>query len=89
MKIIIVDDHPLVRRGLASVIAMQSDMQFAGEATTGPEALDVIEETKPDIVLIDLKLADESGLDVIKIARTRGMVSKFILLTSSASREDF
>jgi two-component system, NarL family, nitrate/nitrite response regulator NarL len=89
VKIIIVDDHPLVRRGLASVIAMQSDMQFAGEATNGPEALDVIEEAKPDIVLIDLKLADESGLDVIKIARTRGIVSKFILLTSSASREDF
>lgn len=89
MKIVIVDDHPLVRRGLAAVISMQSNLQFAGEATNGQEALLVIEETQPDLVLIDLKLADESGLDVIKAARSRGLVSKFILLTSSASREDF
>ncbi|MFF2911896.1 MULTISPECIES: response regulator transcription factor [Bacillales] len=89
MKIVIVDDHPLVRRGLAAVISMQPNVQFAGEATNGQEALLVIEETQPDLVLIDLKLADESGLDVIKAARTRGISSKFILLTSSASREDF
>ncbi len=89
MKIVIVDDHPLVRRGLASVISMQPNVEFAGEATNSQEALQVIEETQPDLVLIDLKLADESGLDVIKMARTRGIVSKFILLTSSASREDF
>ncbi|WNS41287.1 response regulator transcription factor [Paenibacillus sp. MMS20-IR301] len=89
MKIVIVDDHPLVRRGLAAVISMQSNLQFAGEATNGQEALLVIEETQPDLVLIDLKLADESGLDIIKTARIRGISSKFILLTSSASREDF
>ncbi|MNO30913.1 Response regulator protein VraR [compost metagenome] len=89
MKIVIVDDHPLVRRGLAAVISMQANLHFAGEATNGQEALLIIEETQPDLVLIDLKLADESGLDVIKAARSRGLVSKFILLTSSASREDF
>ncbi|MCL6601692.1 MAG: response regulator transcription factor [Paenibacillus sp.] len=89
MKIVIVDDHPLVRRGLASVISMQPNVQFAGEATNGPEALRVFQEIQPDLVLIDLKLADESGLDVIKMARANGITSKFILLTSSASREDF
>lgn len=89
MKIVIVDDHPLVRRGLGAVISMQSNLEFAGEATNGQEALLVIEEIQPDLVLIDLKLADESGLDIIKAARIRGIVSKFILLTSSASREDF
>ncbi|AIQ27745.1 nitrate/nitrite response regulator protein narL [Paenibacillus sp. FSL P4-0081] len=89
MKIVIVDDHPLVRRGLAAVISMQANLEFAGEATNGQEALLVIEEIQPDLVLIDLKLADESGLDIIKAARIRGIASKFILLTSSASREDF
>ncbi|MBY9077493.1 response regulator transcription factor [Paenibacillus sp. HN-1] len=89
MDIVIVDDHPLVRRGLASVISMQPDVNFAGEATNGEEAIRVLEETRPDLVLIDLRLADESGLDVIKMARSRGIDSKFILLTSSASREDF
>jgi len=89
MKIVIVDDHPLVRRGLAAVISMQPNVQFAGEATNGLEALRVFEEIQPDLVLIDLKLADESGLDVIKLARANGITSKFILLTSSASREDF
>ncbi|KGE19220.1 response regulator [Paenibacillus wynnii] len=89
MKIVIVDDHPLVRRGLAAVISMQPNVQFAGEATNGTEALRVFQEIQPDLVLIDLKLADESGLDVIKMARANGITSKFILLTSSASREDF
>ncbi|MDQ0193949.1 response regulator [Paenibacillus wynnii] len=89
MKIVIVDDHPLVRRGLAAVISMQPNVQFAGEATNGTEALHVFQEIQPDLVLIDLKLADESGLDVIKMARANGITSKFILLTSSASREDF
>lgn len=89
MKIVIVDDHPLVRRGLASVISMQADLLFAGEATSGREALLVMEQTRPDLVLIDLKLADESGLDVIREARSRGLEARFILLTSSANREDF
>lgn len=89
MKIVIVDDHPLVRKGLAAVISMQPNVQFAGEAQNQQEALVVIEETDPDLVLLDLKLADESGLDIIKIARGRGFRSKFILLTSSATREDF
>ncbi|ANS73291.1 two-component system response regulator [Paenibacillus yonginensis] len=89
MKIVIVDDHPLVRKGLAAVISMQPDVQFAGEATNKREALSVIELTSPDLVLLDLKLAEESGLDVIVAARGMGIRSKFVLLTSSASREDF
>lgn len=89
MKIVIVDDHPLVRKGLAAVISMQPDVQFAGEATNELEALALLENTRPDLVLLDLKLADESGLDLIVTARSRGVRSKFVLLTSSASREDF
>ncbi|MFB5267057.1 response regulator [Paenibacillus enshidis] len=89
MKIVIVDDHPLVRKGLAAVISMQQNVQFAGEAKNQREAMLVLEETQPDLVLLDLKLADESGLDIIKAARRMGFNSKFILLTSSASREDF
>lgn len=89
VKIVIVDDHPLVRKGLAAVISMQQNVQFAGEAKNQREAMLVLEETQPDLVLLDLKLADESGLDIIKAARRMGFNSKFILLTSSASREDF
>ncbi|MDP4098962.1 response regulator transcription factor [Paenibacillus sp. P96] len=89
MKIVIVDDHPLVRRGLAAVISMQPNVQFAGEAKNQREALMVLEETQPDLVLLDLKLGDESGLDIIKASRRKGFSGKFILLTSSASREDF
>lgn len=89
MKIVIVDDHPLVRKGLAAVISLQPDVLFAGEATNEHEALTLFENTSPDLVLLDLKLADESGLDLIVSARSRGIRSKFVLLTSSASREDF
>jgi DNA-binding NarL/FixJ family response regulator len=89
MKIVIVDDHPLVRKGLAAVISMQPNVQLAGEAINQDEALALFEQEQPDIVLIDLKLANESGLDIIRIAREQGCSSKFILLTSSASKEDF
>jgi DNA-binding NarL/FixJ family response regulator len=89
MKIVIVDDHPLVRKGLAAVLSMQPNVQFAGEAKNQREAMLVLKETQPDLVLLDLKLADESGLDIIKAARRIGFSGKFILLTSSASREDF
>lgn len=89
MKIAIVDDHPLVRKGLAAVISMQPKVQFVGEAKNKREAMRVLEETEPDLVLLDLKLADESGLDIMSEVRRNGFNGKFILLTSSASREDF
>lgn len=87
MKIIIVDDHPLVRQGLASLISMEDDMELVGECSNVHEALIMIEEKKPDMAIIDLKLGKESGLDIVTAYKKR--TCKYVILTSSASYIDF
>jgi len=89
MKIIIVDDHPLVRQGLNAVISNENDMVIAGEASNAREAIDLIHSLKPDIALIDLRLADSSGLDVIKTCKVKVPECKYVVLTSSANKDDF
>ena len=87
MKIIVVDDHPLVRQGIASLISMESDMDLVGECSNVQEALTLIEENKPNIAIIDLKLGAENGLDIIEADKKREC--KYIVLTSSAAYIDF
>jgi two-component system invasion response regulator UvrY len=65
IRVIIVDDHPVVRRGLKQIIAAEPDMQVVGEAENAREALRVIRETACDVVVLDITLPDASGLDVL------------------------
>lgn len=70
-KIFIVDDHALVREGLRTLIDRQSDMEVCGEAAGAAEALQLLREAQPDIAIVDLSLADGSGLELIKDIRRR------------------
>jgi DNA-binding NarL/FixJ family response regulator len=70
-RVLLVDDHPLVRRGLAEVIAREPDLETCGEAGDVAEALTVAERTKPNIVVVDLTLKTGHGLDLIEKLRTR------------------
>lgn len=87
MRIIIVDDHPLVRQGLASLLSMEDDMELIGECSNVKEALLMIDEKKPDIAIIDLKLGKESGLDIVTARKKTSC--RFVILTSSAAYIDF
>lgn len=87
MKIIIADDHPLVRQGLASLISMESDMELIGECSNVQEALTMIDEKKPDLAIIDLKLGKESGLEIVSADKEHKC--KYVILTSSAAYADF
>lgn len=69
VRILLVDDHPLVRKGLASVISSQADLQVVGEAGAATEAMRLIETERPDLVVIDLTLEDGHGLDLIRQSR--------------------
>lgn len=89
-SIFIVDDHPLVRTGLISLFSFEEDLCFIGEAASNEEALKEIIEKKPDIVLVDLRLGNESGFDLVKkVSSTNVSECKFIVLTSSAHLADF
>jgi two-component system nitrate/nitrite response regulator NarL len=89
-SIFIVDDHPLVRTGLNSLFSFEEDLCCIGEAASIEEALKEIIEKKPDIVLVDLRLGDESGFVLVEKASLKNeSKSKFIVLTSSAHLADF
>lgn len=80
-KIIIVDDHALMRSGLKLMLSSQDDVEVVGEASNGLEALECIDKKQPDIVLLDLSMPDMSGMECLKKIRTRYPKVKVILLT--------
>ena len=65
-RILLVDDHPIMRHGLAQLICMEPDLDVCGEAGSAAEALKVIAKLKPDLVVIDLTLPDKHGLELVK-----------------------
>jgi DNA-binding NarL/FixJ family response regulator len=66
IKILLVDDHPLVREGLANLISQQSDFEICGEAGNEPQALQLIETVRPDVTIVDITLENGSGIELIK-----------------------
>ncbi len=70
-RVVIVDDHPIVRHGLKVLINSEADLEVCGEASSIQEARSVISELNPELALVDLSLKDESGLDLIKDLRVR------------------
>lgn len=89
MKIIIVDDHPLVRKGIKSLLLDEDNIDSIIEASNVKEGIDAIKIQKPDIAIIDLRLGKESGLSLIESIRINDEKMKFIILSSYISQEDF
>lgn len=89
MQIVIVDDHPLVRKGLTSILSINGEMEVLGEAANRQEALTLFLKAKPDLAIVDLRLANESGLELIIEAKQQGIACKFVVLTSSTEELDF
>lgn len=89
MKLLLIDDHPLVRKGLQFVLSLEKDMEVIGEASNSKEALNLIKNHTPDVALVDLKLGLEYGLDIVEDCLKNNISCKFIVLTSSADEYDF
>jgi DNA-binding NarL/FixJ family response regulator len=82
IRILIVDDHPLLRAGVAAVLATQPDFQLVGSASSGHEALQVFDQLRPDVTLMDLKMPDMSGIQVISTLRPKYPSARFIVVTT-------
>jgi DNA-binding NarL/FixJ family response regulator len=82
MRILFVDDHPVVRDGLEAIINLQPDMVSAGAAATGAEALEQFLKLQPDVTLVDLQLPDMSGFDLIKRIRDKSPNARIVVLSS-------
>ena len=82
IRVFSVDDHPLLREGIAALVNNQPDMVIAGEASTGGEALQLFKELQPDVTLMDLRLPDMSGIDTLIALRSEFPEARIIMLTT-------
>jgi DNA-binding NarL/FixJ family response regulator len=82
IRVLAVDDHPLLRSGIAALIGTQPDMELVAEASTGREAVQAHRDARPDVTLMDLQMPDMSGLDAIVAIRGEAPSARIIVLTT-------
>ena len=80
-RVVIIDDHPIVRRGLAELVASMPDLEMAGEAESYAQALEVLQTANTDVAIVDLSLDDSSGLDLLSEIRSRFPTVKSIVFS--------
>ena len=88
LTLMIVDDHPLMRRGVRQLLALDPRLEVIAEAINGTEALAEARHQEPDIILLDLNMKGMSGLDTLKALRHEGISSRILVLTVSDARSD-
>ncbi|WP_344594891.1 response regulator transcription factor [Actinomadura vinacea] len=86
IKVLIADDHPVVRQGLRTFLGIQDDIEVVGEAEDGLAAVSLAESLRPDIVLMDLKMPGADGLAALTELRARGVTARVLVLTSVTER---
>ncbi|KZY30009.1 MULTISPECIES: two-component system response regulator NarL [unclassified Oleiphilus] len=86
--ILLVDDHPLLRKGLTQLIEFEDELEVIGEASDGHSALELAKEHEPDLIVLDLNMQGMDGLETLRAMRNAEITSRIIMLTVSDSDED-
>ncbi|HDX8451666.1 two-component system response regulator NarL [Aeromonas hydrophila] len=87
-SVLVVDDHPLMRKGIVQLLALEENIEVVGEASNGTDAVAMAKESEPDLILLDLNMKGLSGLDTLKALRTEEVTSRVVILTVSDARQD-
>ncbi|HQW52535.1 MAG TPA: response regulator [Acinetobacter sp.] len=87
-RLLLVDDHPLLRRAVAELLSLESDLSVVGQASNGQEALDFLAKNNVDLVILDHKMPILTGMETLKEIKARNFNTKTILFTVSDSGED-
>jgi DNA-binding NarL/FixJ family response regulator len=82
VRILAVDDHPLLREGIAALIGNEPDMELVAEASTGREAIEQFRKVRPDVTLMDVQMPDMNGIDALIAIREEAPTAKIIVLTT-------
>src|SRR4051794_8183085 len=87
LSVMLVDDHEVVRDGIRAMLSAEDDIVIAGEAGTVREAIDEADRTRPDVVVMDVRLADGSGIEATREIRAKHPDTNVLMLTSFADDE--
>lgn len=87
-SVLVVDDHPLMRKGIVQLLELEDNIDVVGEASNGTDAVAMAKESEPDLILLDLNMKGLSGLDTLKALRAEEITSRVVILTVSDARQD-
>ncbi len=89
IRVVIVDDHPIVREGLRKLLELEDDIEVAGEAENGRQALEMVDELHPDVLLLDLKMPGMDGLTALQTLQHSPKKVHIIVLTASEDKNEW
>jgi DNA-binding NarL/FixJ family response regulator len=89
IRVVIADDHPIVRDGLRKLLALEDDIEVVGEAGDGREVLDRVQELEPDVLLLDLRMPNLDGLSALQALQQSNRNTRVIVLTASEDKNEF
>ena len=89
IRVVIADDHPIVRDGLRKLLSLETDIDVVGEAGDGREVLEVIQDVQPDVLLLDLRMPNLDGLSALQALQQSNKRTRVIILTASEDKNEF
>src|SRR5437016_11387347 len=89
VRIVIADDHPIVRDGLKKLLHLEDDFEVIGEASDGREVLEKVQELDPDVLLLDLRMPNLDGLSALQALQQSNKRTRIIVLTASEDKNEF